>query len=186
MAGVAVFAMTGACTDRQQAGAPTAADGVATSTSGTAATSTSASTSAARPAELPLADVQPCELVTDAMRGQFGIDRPDAPSATNPNAPVCTFLSTTVGGYVVSTVRDAGVAALGRPAGTTVGGFPAVEIRRPDISTVCHLGIDVADGQRLDIEIQRTDRTRTPDEICQDTMRFAEAVLTALRQRLGR
>jgi len=173
-AGIVVLAVTtaGACSDRQEPGVPTAAGSTVTS-------------SPSRPAVLPLDAIMPCELMTDTMRKQFAIDRPDAPSATDPNAPVCTFISSSAGGYVVAAVRDKGVQALGRPVTTTVSGFPAVEIRRPNIK-VGHLSIDVADGQRLDIEVQRLSSEQPVDEIYRDTMRFAEAVLATLRQKLGR
>jgi Protein of unknown function (DUF3558) len=178
--GIAVLAMTsGACSQRQAPGTPTAGSPDLVEPRGSV-------TSTARPAVLPLDDVMPCELMTDAMRQQFAVDRPDAPSAVDPRAPGCGFISSAVGRYVVVTVRDKGVAALGRPAEATVGGFPAVEIRRLDIPSVCHFSIDVADGQRLDVEIQRRDRTMTQDQICTDTRVFAEAVLATLRQKLGR
>jgi hypothetical protein len=180
--GIVVLAMTsGACSQGQEPGMPTAGGSGFVQPQGPAS-------NIARPAALPLDDVMPCELMTEAMREHFAIDRPDAPSAVDPREPVCTFISSVVGRYVVATVRDKGVAALGRPAEVEVevGGFPAVEIRRPDIPGVCHLGIDVADGQRLDVEVQRRDRTMTQDQICTDTMVFTEAVLATLRQKLGR
>jgi Protein of unknown function (DUF3558) len=169
----------GACSQPQAPGTPTARSSDLVEPRGSVSSS-------ARPAVLSLDDVMPCELMTEAMREQFAIDEPDTPSAVDPKAPGCTFISSAVGRYVVATVRDKGVAALGRPAEIDVGGFPAVEIRRPDIPSVCHLSIDVADGQRLDVEIQRRERTMTQDQICTDTMVFAEAVLATLRQKLGR
>lgn len=139
----------------------------------------------ARPAVLPLDGVAPCELVDQPTRQRFHIDRPDAPSTTDPEVAVCTLLSSTGGGYVVALERRRGIDALGREANTTVGGFPAVDIRQPGVR-VGHLSIDVADGQRLDIEVQRISGSQSVDEIHQDTMRLAEAVLAALRHRLGR
>ena len=172
-----MLAMTAeACSERQEPGTPTAA---------TLTSSSPATTSAARPAVLPLDGVTPCELVTDAMRQQFAIDRPDAPNTLDPNAPGCTFITTTAGQYLVTVVRNKGVAALGRPVTTTVSGFPAVEIQRPNIR-VGHLSIDVADGQRLDVEVQRLSSDQPVDEVYRDTMTFAEAVLATLRQKLGR
>lgn len=85
----------------------------------------------------------------------------------------------------MSVVRNKGVEALGRPVNAAVGGFPAVDIRRPSVK-VGHLSIDVADGQRLDVEVQRLSSNQSLDEIYRDTMTFAEAVLAELRQQLGR
>jgi len=119
------------------------------------------------------------------MRQQFKIDRPDTPSAADPDAPACTFVSSTAGTYVLATVRNKGVDALGRPVTTSVGGFPAVEIQQPNVK-IGHVSIDVADGQRLDIEVQRLSSNQPVDEIYQDTLAFAEAVLATLRQKLGR
>lgn len=178
MVGIAVLAMTtGACSGRQEPGTPAAATSTVATSSGPS--------NPARPAELSLNDVMPCDLVTDAMRKQFKIDRPDAPSNSDPNAPGCTFITTTAGQYLVTAVRNKGVEALGRPVTATVSGFPAVEIQRPNIK-VGHLSIDVADGQRLDVEVQRLNSQQPVDEVYRDTMTFAEAVLATLRQKLGR
>lgn len=184
-AGTAVLAMTvTACSGREEPGVPGAAGpGSAASTAGATVSTTRA---AARPAVLPLDGVMPCELVTGEMRQRFAIDRPEAPYATEPNAPGCTFISTTAGTYVVAVVRDKGVEALGRPAAASVGGFPAVEISKPEIPGVCHLSVDVADGQRLDVEVQRLGAAVPAEQICGDTRTFAEAVLATLRQKLGR
>ena len=184
---VAVVALldvtAGACSGGAEPGTPSPASPAATTTP--AATTAGSSTPVSRPAELPLAGVMPCDLVTEATRQQFKIDRPDVPDDSDPNAPGCTFVTTTVGQYLVSAVRDKGVEALGRPVTTTVGGFPAVEIQRPNIK-VGHLSIDVADGQRLDVEVQRLSSAQPLDEVYRDTMAFAGAVLATLRQKLGR
>ena len=184
MAGVVLLDMVAvACS-------PSAGPGSGPGTSSAATSASSAVTSVGsvppndRPAALPLDGIAPCELVTDSMRRQFKIDRPDAPN-DDPNAPGCTFITTTAGQYLVTAVRDKGVEALGRPVTTTVGGFPAVEIQRPNIK-VGHLSVDVADGQRLDIEVQRLSSPQPVDEVYRDTRTFAEAVLATLRQKLGR
>ncbi|HEY0641243.1 MAG TPA: DUF3558 family protein [Pseudonocardiaceae bacterium] len=140
---------------------------------------------APRPAELPLDTVQPCRLVADDLRAAFAIDRPDQPSSAGPGTEVCTLLSSTTGSYLVALERQAGIDRLERPVNTTVGGFPAVDIRQEGVR-IGHLSIDVADGQRLDVEVQRLSGDQPVDLIHQDTLRFAEAVLASLRQQLGR
>jgi len=186
-AGAAVFSMTmSSCSAQHEAGTPTAVPPAAPpSLVSPSSVPPSSVANAERPAMLPLAGVMPCELVTDAMRRRFAIDRPDQPSAPDPDAPVCVFISTTTGGYVVSTVRNNGIEALGRPVNATVGGFPAVDIRNPG-DKIGHLSVDVADGQRLDIEVQRLGSDQADEEIYRDTAEFAEGVVAALRQRLGR
>lgn len=181
---VALVVAAAACTD---SGTPGAAPSDRPSSPSTGASSPSTTGSAAptRPAVLPLDDVLPCELVDDAIRRQLVIDRPDAPSATDTDAPVCTLLSSTTGGYVVALERGKGIDALGREVNTSVGGFPAVDLWQPHIR-VGHLSIDVGDGQRLDVEVQRLTGDGPENEIHRDTMLLAESVLTALRRRLGR
>ena len=181
MAGIATLVMTTACSNEK----PGTPSGAPVSSTSTASSSAPSSASPARPVVLPLDEVQPCELVDEQARARFGIDRPDAPSASDPDVPVCTLLSSTAGGYVVALERRKGVDALGREVNTSVGGFPAVEIRQQNVK-VGHISIDVADGQRLDVEVQRLSSDQQVDEIYRDTMLFAEAVLATLRQKLGR
>jgi hypothetical protein len=186
MAGAVLLDMVvGACSPGTAPGTvPSTARGTSPGAGPVSTASSAVPVPAARPAVLPLDSVAPCDLVTEAMRRQFKIDRPDAPH-DDPDAPGCTFVTTTAGQYVITAVRDKGVEALGRPVTTTVGGFPAVEIQRPNIK-VGHLSLDVADGQRLDIEVQRLSGPQPVDEVYRDTRTFAEAVLATLRQRLGR
>ncbi len=179
MVAAAALVMATGCSG-EEPGTPSGV--TSTSTTGSA---TSSSQAAARPAELTLDDVEQCELVDQAARQRFGIDRPDTPSATDPEAPVCTLLSSTAGGYVVALERAKGIDALGRDVNTSVTGFPAVEIRQENVK-VGHLSIDVADGQRLDVEVQRLSSGQQVDEIYRDTMLFAESVLATLRRTLGR
>jgi Protein of unknown function (DUF3558) len=185
IAGVVLLDMTaGACSSGKEPGTPAAASSVAAS-SAVASSAVTPAPSSGRPVVLPLDGVSPCDLVTDAMRQQFKIDRPDAPNNDDRNMPRCILITTTVGQYLVAAVRNQGVEALGRPVTTTVAGFPAVEIQRPNIK-IGHLSVDVADGQRLDIEVQRLNSSQPVDEVYRDTRIFAEAVLATLRQKLGR
>lgn len=177
-AGIAVLAMTtAACTGGTNPGEPAAAP---------QATSPVASPVSSRPVELRIDDVNPCELVTDETRQRFKIDRPTpAPREIVANESTCTFITSTAGQYLIALVRDKGVDALGLPVTTSVGGFPAIEIKQSDVK-VGHLSIDIADGQHLDVEIQRLDSIQPVDEVHRDTQAFAEAVLATLRQKLGR
>lgn len=176
-----------ACSGDETAGAPTSKStprpGPTTSAAAPSATSAAA---VARPAVLPLAGIGPCDLVTAAARTTFGIDGEVTASEARPGTTLCVARSSAVGRFVVVTVIGQGMADLLPGGAATVGGFPAAELREGAFPNMCHLSVDVADAQRLDVEIQPTDTALTQDKVCQDTAAFAETVLAELRQRLGR
>lgn len=156
------------------------------STTGDAPVTTTAAP-AARPAELPLTGVPPCELVTPEARTRFGLTGSMTPQQEFPGVTMCIAVTSTGGQYVVFVTEDEGMDGLGDP-GTpmTVGGFPAAMIEGGPLPDMCHVSVDVAEGQRLDVEVQPFGDGRTQDQNCQDTTAFAETVLAQLRQRLGR
>jgi Protein of unknown function (DUF3558) len=157
------------------------------------ATTTQPTAQTGRPASLPLDDVRPCDLFTDAVRQQFELGGTPTSGADGRGQPDCQMRSAASGGFIVSAATGEGMARfdnipeqLAKVRAITVGGFPAAELRDVHQPFACLIGIDVADGQHLGVYVSDAPKGGTQDEICQTAARFAEAVLASLRQQLGR
>src|SRR5688500_15662197 len=116
-----------------------------------------------RPHAMPLDGLDPCAVLTPDQRMSLSLDNP--PSAyvetSFGGAKACTIRSTTSG----NVARIALVLASGADVWLsdnaqveyTVGaieGFAAITVRTPDLDDVCHVQIDAADGQALDLRFR--------------------------------
>ena len=149
----------------------------------------------ARPREVRLDGVDPCSLLKADQRTALGFTR--QPSSSQPYVelfhgivPTCTMNSSssaptilgigTVTSAGIERWRDSDVAAT--VSSTEVAGFPAV-VAAPDQSDAyCAIGVDVAVGQLLDIQL--LDAGHQPPlsqgELCARAQRSAEEAMKGL------
>lgn len=146
-----------------------------------------------RPANLPLNDLAPCELFTEAVRQQFELLGTPSSLKDGRGQPECLMQSAGHGGFIITAAHSEGMERFGNipeQVGTarrlTIAGFPAAELRDARQPSACLIGIDVADGQHLGVFVTDAPKGGTQDEICRNALTFAEAVLASLRQRMGR
>ncbi len=149
----------------------------------------------ARPREVRIDGVDPCTLLTEAQRGELGLDgRPvfdKSPSLLYPgDVPMCVTRGFEPRAVItsISLVTTAGIeffssetlAADVRAA--DVAGFPAVIARPTQYTEFCDVVVDVAPGQLVDVQSQ--DGGRNPpipqEQLCQDAERTATAVMGTL------
>lgn len=181
--GLLVASVIGAagCGSTTVAGAPAAV----------APTSSAGATSSvpARPADLPLEGVQPCELLTADQRVQLQMNRPPMPSTYSDLIAACSISSTLRGGTAIAADRQRGaeyfltdtVIIHGDPI--MVGDYPATMLyNKADQAKTCFVNIDVADGQNLSIQYSQPDG---PGQavLCPIAEEIALAALTTLRAR---
>jgi hypothetical protein len=63
-----------------------------------------------------------------------------------------------------------------------IGGFPAQLATFKDLHDTCFLGIDVADGQMVDLQMGSSEGV-PEDQLCQKVQAMGEAVMTTLSSR---
>jgi hypothetical protein len=182
-----LMSVAAGCAGDQEPGTPSPAV-----TSGTAG-STSAPASSARPATLPLDQVRLCELFTDDIRREFGLQGSPRMDSGNQGQPSCLMQGAPPSGFIISAATAEGMERfdgipeqLATVRRMTVAGFPAAELRDKHQPNACLIGVDVADGQHLEVYLNDVPKGGTQDEICQNAAKFAEAVVASLRQQLGR
>ncbi|WP_199440398.1 DUF3558 domain-containing protein [Umezawaea beigongshangensis] len=164
------------------------ATGVATSapqkSSGTAAPSSSAAVS--RPRTFDMAAVtDPCLLVPEAIRTRFGLGGDGIPgeSSVFPGSKTCGFSSHEGDWSIrVGAVPD-GTGDFYRETGEVeevrVADFPAVVAPDTRVVDTCYLGVDVDDGQLLDL-ISSSRKGVPMDELCARAKTVAEAAVGVL------
>ncbi|MFD7654996.1 DUF3558 domain-containing protein [Actinosynnema sp. NPDC059797] len=142
---------------------------------------------AARPRTIDVAAVDPCAALTEAQRAQFGATVPPRPgTASTFRSPTCNFSREDHRwGFRVTTVTTTGVSWYTdgsfavEPEHLEVGGFPAVLGRVPDDDAVCFLGVDVADGQMLDVQVSGYEDVPSA-ELCRLAPQIAGAAVETL------
>ncbi|RKT51572.1 DUF3558 domain-containing protein [Saccharothrix australiensis] len=173
-------------------GSPTSAS-APTGSSGTsdAPPSSSRSGSAAEPKKRPktinVRDVDPCTLLTEAQRAEFGADQaPRKSTVPNLDWSVCYFNRADhkyiVGATVITTEGlefYTGSAKRDEAEKLEVGGFPAVLVKRPGRAPSCVVAVDVSDGQMVDANIGSFGETDV-DTLCQLAPRVAGAIVATL------
>jgi hypothetical protein len=162
-----------------------------TSTVGSGKPSSTSKAPVSRPKTINLKSVDPCTLLTDAQKPQFGLDRPPQPGKlATVNAPNCTF-SRSDRTYIVglAVVTEAGIAYYTdgsfdvTPTTTQIGGFPAVLGKPKGASdTACFMGVDVSDGQFLNITVNSGGETAQA-QLCELVPKVAEAAIATLAAR---
>lgn len=184
---IAALALLGGCS---QATNGSANPGGPTSTAGSAGRGTSSEPTsgskapAKRPKTINIEGMDPCTLLTDAQRAEFGLDRPpqkdDVPgkpgcsmSREDRKHSVAIFLDSTQG---IGTYTDPP-----RPGATTlqVGGFPAVMTEsKNSLGFACAIHVDVSDGQVVDVQAHSLDVDVS--QLCQIAQPAAGAVVANL------
>ena len=186
LAAAAVPALVLAGCSEPTGGSPSGAktSGAARESSGTAAPSSSAGVS--RPRTFDMAAVaDPCLLVTEAIRTRFDLPSDGVPgeSSVFPGSKTCAFNSDDGDwGIRVGAVLD-GTGDFYRETGEVqeiqVAGFPAVVAPDTRVVDTCYLGVDVHDGQMLDL-ISSSRKGVPMDELCARGKTVAEAALGVL------
>lgn len=158
-----------------------------TSTGRSAAPAPSSKKPVERPRTIDLKDVDPCTALTEAQRAQFGLTVPPvAGTDSTLQARSCDFSrEDREWGVRVAAVTTTGVEWYtdGRfnaeAEELEVGGFPAVLGRTPDDPGACYLGVDVSDGQMVDVQLSTVDGP-PQEELCQLATQLARAVVETI------
>lgn len=144
-----------------------------------------------RPFEVPLDEIDPCDLITPEQRGQLGFDRDPLPNAEGGfgDADACSYRNTqgkvgarlaliTTEGMGVWTDDTAQVEA----TPVVISGFPALVIKTPDLNLSCNVAVDVAEGQHIDVLFRDDGGQPAPplDQLCAGAQRVAEDAMDTL------
>ncbi|MFE9744523.1 DUF3558 domain-containing protein [Saccharothrix saharensis] len=139
---------------------------------------------AKRPKTINIEDVDPCTLLTEAQRAEFGLDQPPVKDDV-PGKPGCSMSrgdrTHSVAIYANSTEGIETYTEPSRPGSTTlqVGGFPAVMIEAKNaLGFACAIHLDVSDGQLVTVQSHSLDVD--PQALCQVVQPAAGAVVTNL------
>ncbi|MFC0439116.1 DUF3558 domain-containing protein [Kutzneria buriramensis] len=143
-----------------------------------------------RPRELPLDKVNPCTILTKQQRTQLSLDTTPTPyTDTELKARACTIRGTYSGQVArLALVTNEGAElwisdeAQNTAKVISVIGFPALEVRTPNLDTLCNVEVDVAQGEFLDV-LFRDGGSATPipqDDLCLGAQRVAEAAMNSL------
>ncbi|GAA1269356.1 DUF3558 domain-containing protein [Saccharothrix xinjiangensis] len=140
-----------------------------------------------RPKKIDVAAVDPCATLTEAQRALFGATGEPRPgTATTYQSPTCNFSREDHRwGFRVTTVTTTGISWYTdgsfavEPEHLEVGGFPAVLGRAPGDDEVCFLGVDVADGQMVDVQVSSFEDVPA-DELCRLAPQIAGAVVETI------
>ncbi|MBB5954564.1 hypothetical protein FHS29_001134 [Saccharothrix tamanrassetensis] len=175
---------TGSPTSGSTAGSTSDSPGATTSAGKPSST---AKEPAKRPKTINVREVDPCSLLTEAQRAQFGADQPPT-KGTVPEFDwaTCHFnrgdrkylVGTTVIGtegiefYTESAEKD-------KAEKLEVAGFPAVLIKEPGRLPKCTIAVDVSDGQMVDANVSSFGGTDV-DELCRLVPQIAGAVVATL------
>lgn len=149
-----------------------------------------------RPRDVPVRDVNPCDLLTEAQRAEIGLQRPPVFSPSDSSAffegpePLCGSRANEPRAFnvAVATPYDGmGIRALtGRPVRSEltvieVQGFPAVLGRPTADPLFCQVIVDVAPGQAVSAIFRDGGRGDIPqDDLCDGAVHVANAAMTTL------
>jgi hypothetical protein len=149
----------------------------------TSATKEPANEPAKRPKTVNVADVDPCTLLTEAQRAEFGLDRPPRLSEEAPGRKGCTISREDRTYFAgVTTDTTAGIDDYAKSAGKVtkleVGGFPAVMVEATtQLGLSCSIAVDVSDGQVVEVAAMSVSETDMPG-LCRIVQPIAAAVVT--------
>ena len=149
-----------------------------------------------RPRDIPLREVDPCDLLTETQRAEIGLETPPLFSPAEGSVlfegpePLCASNAFRPRAFLVgvATPYDGlGIQALtGRPVRSEltaldVQGFPGV-LARPGFDPLfCQVLVDVAPGAALSVIFRDSGRRDIPqDELCESAVRVANAAMTTL------
>jgi hypothetical protein len=146
-----------------------------------------------RPKALNVKGVDPCALVTDAQKQQLVITRTPQKSKSStayPGVELCSISAQDFSfgvSFVATDTQGIDRYANGRVKGEVtpvqVAGYPAYLAKPPaPLDNTCFLGIDVSDGQIVDIQV-RSDEGIPREQLCQKVQTVGQAVITTLTSR---
>lgn len=181
---VALLAGCSAKTGGSASAGPTSATGTG---SATPQPSSSAKAPVTRPQKIDLTGVDSCSVLTDAQKQQFGlVGNPGRlPSPTHPGATLCGIRAGDFSyGIGVTLITTEGIGMYddalgsGEATPTQVAGFPAVVNKFTGSLPACFVGVDVADGQLVDLQV---DGTKVQlDELCSRAAKIADAIVRTI------
>ncbi|WP_447004758.1 DUF3558 domain-containing protein [Saccharothrix isguenensis] len=135
-----------------------------------------------RPKAVDIADVDPCTLLTEPQRAEFGLDRPPQLDEEVPGKKGCTISRedrTHFVGITADTTAGIGdyAEAGGKVTKLEVGGFPALLVESTTaLGLSCSIAVDVSDGQVVDVDAMSVGETDLPT-LCQIVQPVAAAVV---------
>jgi hypothetical protein len=175
------------CSEKTSGNASGTGGSTAAPTSGSPTPSTSTKPSVSRPKVIDFKGADPCGLLTDAQKQTFGLTRTPQTlkSSGHKDATACSISSGdfSYGISVVATPNEGIELYAGRPTTSPVqiAGFPALLDKPQGMGNVCFLGVDVADGQLLDLQV---DSSKIPvDELCTRAVAIGEAMIQTIASR---
>jgi hypothetical protein len=144
-----------------------------------------------RPAEIDVANVDPCVVMTPELRQRFGVedDEPSVVTLADGPSRVCGWGNNdTVENYSVQTIQTpaAKVATARGATVTVIDGFGAVRMVEGENSApLCTLYLDAAEVASVRVQVQDfgyDELTRgSPDEVCGRAELLAQSYLTKAR-----
>ncbi|WP_158847116.1 DUF3558 domain-containing protein [Saccharothrix deserti] len=184
---IAALALLGGCSQTTNGSATPDGSG-STSADRTSGSSKPTSTSdepAKRPKTINIESMDPCTLLTDAQRTEFGLDRPPKLDEV-PGKPGCSIgredRKFSLAIYLDSTRGIETYTEPPRPNATKmqVGGFPAVLLESTTaLGLACSVIVDVSDGQFVDVQAASLGDTDVK-KLCEIVQPIAGAVVTNL------
>lgn len=142
-----------------------------------------------RPAEIDVANVDPCRAMTSELRRQWGVEGDEPSNVVLPDGPsrVCGWGNyETVDNYSVQTIQTPAtkVATANGAVVTVVDGFGAVRLTVPGSgSDLCEIYLDVADTASVRVQVERIGdkigSPRTGDDACSRAEMLARAFLSS-------
>ncbi|WP_226367968.1 MULTISPECIES: DUF3558 family protein [unclassified Pseudonocardia] len=147
----------------------------------------------ARPAEIDVANVDPCVAMTPELRQQWGVEGDEPSTVTLADGPsrVCGWGNNdTVESYSVQTIQTpaAKVATAQGATITVVDGFGAVRmVESEDTAPLCELYLDAAETAGIRVQVRDVgynEQTRgSIDDTCRRAEVLARSYLIAARSR---
>ncbi|MEU4806718.1 DUF3558 domain-containing protein [Actinosynnema sp. NPDC023587] len=170
-------------------GSPSGTDSGAPRTTTTTADTPGSSTRepAKRPKTITVRDVDPCTLLTEAQRTQFGTDQPPRPGKV-PGFDWATCHHNRADGKYLVGITAVGTEGIEFYTGSAdadkaekmeVAGFPAVLVKEPGKLPKCTVAVDVSDGQMVDASVSSFGDTPV-EELCRLVPQVAGAVVANL------
>ena len=142
---------------------------------------------AGRPKTINVEGVDPCALLTEPQRSEFGLDQPPQPSDDAPGKKGCT-ISRSDRQHFVGIVADttAGIDDYAKSEGKVtkleVGGFPSLLVEADTaLGLACSVTVDVSDGQVVDVGAFSLGDVDIPT-LCQVVQPVAAAVVANLNK----
>ena len=142
-----------------------------------------------RPREIRLDTVDPCVLVPQAdYPDYFMEDEPGEPDTDDEGAAECVWAGTFIGTFAITlrTYEGIGPWLDGSRSGIAervdpIQGFPAITIQLKGDANFCMVGVDVAEGQTMLVQLDLNEgRPGNLPPICEYAHQFATSVMSTL------